>query len=302
MEQAADGRSSLIVSSTVDPYIQDFSVVASFVLSCICTPDVDLARRLTSGERGLATMVAPQELVRNFFDKDYRFQPDDAKLLTEFTEKLIGLPRATFLSVMRAIRTYVNGMHRIADDLELAYTLLVASVESLAQDFKAQRADWSSFDERKRRAVDKALIDASVETSERVKNALLDIEHTGLRRRFKEFSIEHIPPNVFREPIAGVGFRLGKADLAGALGSAYDLRSKHVHELRRLPDELAMGRGYSETAIIERATHLTLQGLARLMRSVILEFVTRQPLLVQEPYPYRLERSGLVQMRLAPMY
>lgn len=54
----------VLVSSTVDPYLQDYSVVASFALNCVCTPDVDLARRLTTGQRGLATRVAPQTLVR----------------------------------------------------------------------------------------------------------------------------------------------------------------------------------------------------------------------------------------------
>ena len=38
------------------------------------------------------------------------------------------------------------------------------------------------------------------------------------------------------------------------------------------------------------------------MRSVIIEFVVRQPTVLHEPYNYRLERSGVVQVRLAPQY
>jgi hypothetical protein len=78
--------------------------------------------------------------------------------LQAFVGRLIGLPRQTYLGVMRAIRTYINGMHRIADDLELAYTLLVASVESLAQDFDGHESDWASYDQRKRQAIDEAFV------------------------------------------------------------------------------------------------------------------------------------------------
>ena len=185
----------VIVSSTVDPYLQDYSVVVSFALNCVCAPDVDMARRLTTGQRGLATWVAPQMLVRRFFDGEIWCKPDELKFLEVFVEKLIGLPRRTFLGVMRALRTYVNGMHRIADDLELAYTLLVASVESLAQDFDGHESNWNSFDERKRKAVDEALSEADEVIAQRVREALLRVEHVALARRFREFAVAHTQGN-----------------------------------------------------------------------------------------------------------
>lgn len=293
----------VLVSSTVDPYLQDYSVAVSFALNCACTPDVDLARRLTTGQRGLVTRVAPQTLVRRFFDGEVWCQPDELKFLEEFVEKLIGLPRRTFLGVMRALRTYINGMHRIADDLELAYTLLVASVESLAQDFDGHESDWDSVDERKRKAVDEALSGADEAIAQRVRAALLSVEHVALARRFREFAMAHTPPAYFRQASStSSGLLLGRSDLVEALGTAYQSRSKYVHQLRRLPDAVTMGHGYGETAVDARTTHLTLQGLARLMRSVIIEFIMRLPSVQREPYNYRLERSGVVQMHLAPQY
>lgn len=298
-----EGRKvGVLVSSTVDPYLQDFSVVVSFALNCTCTPDVDLARRLTSGGCGLATRVAPQSLVRRFFDKEYWCRPEDIAFLRNFTDKLIGLPRSTFLGVMRALRTYVNGMHRIADDLELAYTLLVASVESLAQDFDGHEGDWESFDQQKREAFDEALSAADEVTALRVKEVLLRFEHVALGRRFREFAVAHTTPSYFREPSGGDGSRLGRSDLAEVLGLAYQSRSKYVHQLLRLPDMVTMGNAYVETVLDGRSTHLTLQGLTRLMRSIIIEFVMRQPSIDREPYDYHLQRSGVVQMRLAPQY
>ena len=293
----------MLVSSGVEPYLQDYSVVVSFALNCICTPDVDLARRLTSAQRGLVTRVAPQALVCRFFDAELWCKPDEMKFLEDFILKLVELPRGTFLGVMRALRTYVNGMHRIADDLELAYTLLVASVESLAQDFDGHESDWDSFDERKRKAVDKALSEADKVIAQRVRQALLKVEHVALARRFREFAVAHTPSTYFRQASdTANGPLLGRSDLAEVLGMAYQSRSKYVHQLRRLPDAVTLGHGHGETAIENRTTHLTLQGLSRLMRSVIIEFVVRQPSVEREPYNYHMERSGIIQLRMAPQY
>lgn len=301
METEAAGP-SVLVSSGIKPYLQDFSVVASFALNCTCTADVDLARRLTGGQRGLATRVAPNNLVRRFFDSEVWCQPEEVKFLVDFTSKLIGLHRKTFLGVMRAIRTYVNGMHRVADDLELAYTLLVASVESLAQDFDGHQSDWLSLDARKRTAIDDALAGADAMLAQKVRDALLEVEHVALARRFREFSMAYATAAYFRSNVGAEDRPLGRSDLAEVLRLAYQSRSKYVHQLQRLPHVVTLGHGYGETAVDGRATHLTLQGLSRLMRSVIIEFVMRQPTVEQEPYDYSLERSGVVQLRMAPQY
>jgi len=300
--EAEERGPGVLLSSCVEPYLNDFAVVASFALNCVCTPDIDLARRLTSGEKGLATRAAPQKFVRRFFDAELWCKPEEIAFLQEFTTRLIGLPRHTYLCVMRAIRTYINGMHRIADDLELAYTLLVASVESLAQDFDGHESDWESYDERKRLAVDEALTGAEEEFAQRVRGALLRVEHTALARRFREFAISHTPPSYFREASLLVNEALSRSDLTEVLAMAYQSRSKYVHQLKRLPDAVVLGHGYSETALHERVTFLTLQGLSRLMRNVIIEFIKSQPSLEREEHEYVLERTGVIRIEMAPEY
>lgn len=300
--EAEEHGPGVLVSSGVDPYLRELAVVAAFALDCVCTPDVDLCRRLTSGQRGLSTRVAPNSLVRRFFDAEVWCKPEELRFFIDFTTKLIGLPRSTFRGVMRALRTYVNGMYRIADDLELAYTLLVASVESLAQDFDGHQNDWASLDERKRTAMDSALAGADAELAQRVRGALLSVEHVALARRFREFAAEHTRPQYFRPTGTADGLQLGRSELKEALGLTYQSRSKYVHQLTCLPHGVTLGHLHSEIYIEDRSTHLTLQGLARLMRSVIIEFVSRQPVVDLEPYDYRLERDGVIQVRMAPQY
>ena len=130
-EQMDDDRIApgVLVSHGVQAYMNDFAAVVSFVLRATCTPDADLCTRLLSGKRSLGVSTPPSKLVSRVFKSRIFIQRNDRELLTSFVTDLIALRRRSFLAAMRAIRTYMTGLHRVADDLELAYTLLVASIE-----------------------------------------------------------------------------------------------------------------------------------------------------------------------------
>jgi hypothetical protein len=301
METAAVAP-GVLISHTVEPYLHDFSAVVAFVLRVTCTPDVDLSSRLLSGRRSLAVFTPPAKLLDRVFDQQVWCREDDAESLSSFVKQLIALERKSFLAVMRAIRTYVTGLHRIVDDLEFAYTLLVASIESLAQDFDRFEGDWSDVDDAKRGAVDRALQDADDVIASHVREAIVKNEHLALARRFREFALDHIKPRYFREDAVGKVGVLGRSDLRDALKEAYRLRSRYVHNLHSLPHLLTSDLNFSESIRSSHATLLTFQGLARLARAVILEFVDQRPKVETEVYDYTLERHGVVEAQLAPEY
>ena len=139
-----------VASHGVDPYLSDFAAIVSFALNVTCTADAELTRRLTGGQHSSLASVPPANLVRRVFDNRVWCQDEDADRLVKVAEDLIGLQRKNYLAAMRAIRNYVRGLHRLADDPELTYTLLVASIESLAQGFKARSPDWEDYPEDKR--------------------------------------------------------------------------------------------------------------------------------------------------------
>jgi len=295
-----DIRAGVLISHTVRPYLQDFAAVVSFILRVTCTPDADLCARLLNGKPSLGVMTPPDKLVRRVFDDRVFFHQADIDLLKSFTGDLIALERKSFLATMRAIRTYVTGMHRVKDDLELAYTLLVASIESLAQDFDAHKAQWSEYEQSKRQSIDKALADANGLTAKRVRTAILEGEHLALARRFREFVLAHLSDSDFQE--SGRNGPIGRLDLRDALKEAYSLRSRYVHSLRDLPHLLDADLSYRESIRSGHATCLTLEGLSRIARKVILKFVARRPKCETEGYDYRLERYGIVSAELAPQY
>lgn len=300
--EAYGDEAGTLVSHGIDSLILDFSSILSFALNCTATPSYMLTDRLLGDQLGVTTHSIPKKIVKQVFDKNIYCQAKDEDFFIKFTKQLMGLERKTYLGVMSSIRTYVTGMQRIADDFELAYTLLVASIESLAQNFDGHRSTWSDYDSKKKKVIDEALNEANDQIADKVRNAILFNEHTTLCKRFIEFSIKHINPAYYREEAENTINPISSFDLPIALSNAYQARSKYIHNLKKLPKPLDRHTSYTETCRIENKTWLTLQGLSRLARQVIIEFIMRQTTVEKEIYDYNLERSNIMLVEFSPEY
>jgi hypothetical protein len=293
-------RDFLIGVGGAEVFAQDFAAVASFALNITCTPDLDLARRLIHGQHAaLGVSHPPKDYVGRVFDPRIEPQDGDGTLLQKFVGDLVGLERRTYKAVMRAIRRYVNGLHRVADDLDLAYALLVASIESLAQGFDAFTPTWEDFAQDKREALDKVLSGTPGDVAAGVRRMLLAHEHHALRRRYREFTLAHLRPSFFREEAAGEPAPVRRSDLPGVLERAYVFRSKYVHTLLELPRNLTASPSKGDASLVEGGLALTFHGLARVARHVIGEFVTRAPKVERETLDYRKELPNIVRAQLS---
>ncbi len=301
-EKCIDGRPGIFVATLGDDLMNDFAAVVSCFFNVTCTPDIDLARRLLSVERhSLGVEAVPSEFVPRMFDKVVRPDAQAAQEFARFVEELVGLERKSFAGAMRAIRQFVTGCHRISDDLSLAYTLFVTSLESLAQAFDGHVATWKDYDQTKRNKIDSALADATEDVRRKVREAVLANEHVAAARRFRDFVLANIAPTYFRGEAALTERPITRPDLPIALRQAYTIRSGYVHTLRELPATLAM-KGYAETAEVDDNVALTFAGLARLTRHVILQFVKHGKKVEKEAFEYRLSLPGIVQVKLASHY
>jgi len=290
----------VIVSHGLEPFITEFAAIISFTLNAVCTPNPDLAKRLTSEIAGIGITYPPKKYIKRIYENEIPIREQDSAFLESFTKKLIDLPRTKYLVAIRAIRTYVTSTHRMSDDLELAYTLLVASIESLAQKFDGHEAVWSDYAQEKKSVIDKALDAADEHVAKKVREAILRIEHVSLGKRFRSFSLDHLPESFFTDDVTGIDYPIGKLDLGEALRHAYDSRSNYIHELLALPRELTSSEGRADSTIIDNKTILTFQGLSRVARQVIIEFVNRQEVVTKEPYDYRYETPGVMLVNLSP--
>lgn len=291
----------LVISYGVDSYLQDFSSLMTFHLGIICSPDAELVARLTRGRPGPATKAAPNELIRGQFDPIVSTL--DGPGFSVFVAKLLGLPRAQFRQVMQAIRTLVTGIHRMGDDLEVAYALMVAALESLASGAGSSQTTWEDLPASKRDPIDIALEDvsASPEVCEAVRTAISKTEHGAKLLKFKAFIQDTVPPSFFREDGLGQARPVGKLDFKDALDTAYDLRSSYVHALTPLPDQVTRLHNFADIVALEdRSPCLTFQGLLRVSKAVILAYVDGQPQIEKEPCDYTRDIPNLTQVQLAP--
>lgn len=299
--ETADPAPGVLVSHTVGPYLDDFAVVASFGLGGVFSREPEIVRALTVGRPGFSSYEAPEKFVAGFFNRSIHISDEQADAFIAFVDELLALERRSYLGAMRAMRTFVAGLHSIPDDLALAYTLIVSSLESLAQDFDDFAPSWSDLEDRKRYAIDAALADVGPSHADAVRTAILKNEHVALARRYRAFVQSHVDANYFRQPAAGA-HPVARFELDAALRQAYGLRSEYIQRLRSLPTPIALPHGHWETTTVDRRPALTFQGLFRLARHVIRAFVAERPKVDKETYDYSLEQAGVVSMELAPQY
>ena len=298
-----DGTPSILVAVHSETLAQDFAVLVSFCLRITCALDPALVSRLTQSIRPpIGVTTHPSQLVDQIFDREVRPHQVDETLLPRFVADLVQLERVRFKAVMRAIRRYVIGLHRIGDDPALAYALLVASIESLAQDFDQFKATWEDFDPDKKRRIDKALTTADVTTRKAVRSVVLENEHIALRRRYQEFALGHLPSSFYREEAADRGAAARAGDLPLALKHAYAFRSRLVHQLEELPGQLVLPLPRTDIVQIDGKPALTFSGLARIARRVIMQFVELSPKLAAEDFNYRSDLPNVMRAPLAPRY
>lgn len=292
----------VLVSHGIEPFLVDFSALASFGFDAVVSPEAALVERLLSAKPSLASYEPPRDFLKRTFKDRIWITPEDSADFVVLVDDLLALDRRSFLAAMRAIRTYVAGVHRLLDDLGVAYTLMVSAVESLAQDFDGYQSGWDDVDEQKRKPVDAALSRASPRTAERVREAIVSAEHVLLSRRYRAFVKAHIDQRYFRTLAVDGGSPVAAYELDEALRGAYALRSKYLHNLRGLPDGLIHPFGHWEVTYVERKAVLTFQGLARLTRTVIREFIARGRKVDLEAYNYRHEQAGIRVVEMASHY
>jgi hypothetical protein len=228
----------VLASHGIEPYLLDFSAVASFGFDAVVSPEAALVERLLSEHPSLASYAPPRDFLKRTFNDRIMATPEDSADFVSLVRDLLVLDRRTFLAAMRAIRTYVAGIHRLLDDLGVAYTLMVSAIESLAQEFDGYQSSWDDVDERKRKPVDAALSHASARTGERVRDAILSAEHVLLSRRYRAFVNAHVNKNYFRNLSIESSRPVAAYELDEALRGAYGLRSRYPQfaRLTRWPD------------------------------------------------------------------
>lgn len=292
----------VLISHTVEPYLPDMAVIASFSTQATIWNERDTVRRLIEGVRMPSGYGAPNTFVRGVFKVNATILPQTGEELTEFVELLFALQRDTYLRVIRALTLLITGLHRLVEDISLSYALMVAAIETVATNPSVEPPLWGQLDGRKRKLYSKVLKDMDAPTADTLKKIVLEAEHAGASHRFREFVLGNLGDDFFRRPQVGHSRQISRYELLPALHEAYSLRSNYIHDAKRLPDPITHPHHHAEVTYVDRVPVLTHQGLYEVARKSILNFVLSSPKIESEQYNYEYDRPGIVRMQMAAQY
>jgi len=280
--------------------LDDVADVVAFMADAIVVRDPDQARRLIRDATNPGNARSRPRLRRTQTPFRYLSADDGAEIST-FMTQLIAMQRPAFDRAMRSIRRVVDAAILADSDAALSYSLFVAALESLAVDVEAAPATWNDYDSKKRVVIDRALAGLSNSDAERIQTAVLQADALQLRRKFQTFVLQHVDASFYRDEAVEATRPIRSVDLPNALNFAYQARSKSLHEMRALAPELWLLAGSDDTARIEELNVLSLEGLNRLCRHVIRNYVRRATPGVDRSFNWRSVLPGVVRVPLSPV-
>ncbi|MCJ2163565.1 MULTISPECIES: hypothetical protein [unclassified Pseudodesulfovibrio] len=245
----------------------------------------------------------PSHFVPRIFDRQINGTNDEAEGFIEFIDRVIGLPREDYLLIMDAIRNYSSAIQAINSNIDLAYSQMIYSLESLAQRSDNYVPIWADYPENPRKRVDKILSMVNEDTAGDIQEALLKDANLKARKRFIEFILDNVSDSYFIEQAPQGYGAVRKNELKRALSNAYTMRSKFVHELKPIQDQLRHPR-LSEGDVFRysKEPYFSIAGLIRLFRHVALNLIESRPQIEHEEINWRKDLPGIVHMEMAPEY
>ena len=298
-----DGERSNHAATGGAELIDDLADVLSFGFNSVFHRDRDLVESLVPRTLDPPRRASAGKLFRQTFDAAHYLPEEEIEVFRGFVSELLALRRDRYEAAIRAIRRVVRATQRATTDPTLAYVDFLAALESLSEGSDVPAPSWEQMDSRKRGIFDHALTGTDPELAERVRQAAIEAERLGARSRFVAFVTASLSPAFFREEAIGAVAPLRSADLERVLKLAYDVRSLSVHSLVDLPPEAWVIGNHAETVSpLDLGTMLSLEGLARLSRHVIRDYVAKSPAEVDPNFNWRARLPGVIQMRVASQY
>ena len=203
---------------TGDPEIvRQFQVLCSFGLGAYFDHDknnVELNCREKS--RGMGDEYIPAQLVRRFFDREISGTTTEIEAFSNFVQKVIGLKREDYKNVMTCLSNYSDSLEVMNYNLDLAYTMLIYSMEALSKQYNDYKPVWGDYDQSVRKELETHFSFLEVTSVDAIKDTLIKSSHLKLQQNFINFICNHLSDRFFEEEAAGITSALRKSELKRA--------------------------------------------------------------------------------------
>jgi hypothetical protein len=223
----------------------------------------------------------------------------------KFIYSVIGLSRYKYISVINSLNAFSHSLEVLNHNIDLAYSLLIYSIESLSQNFDKYAPTWSDYDQSTKDNLEDCFKKYSIndDASNEICSILLKSSNLKLNKRFVDFASKHVLDDFFYKEAIGIKWALKKSELPMALKNAYAMRSKYVHQLKPIQDHLRHPKlAEGDVFYWEKKPYLTFRGLVRLSYHIIYNFISSQEYIEKEDYNWRSDLPGIINMVVAPIY
>lgn len=230
-------------------------------------------------QHSIGSEIPARDILPDFFiDKPIDLS-ERIRELDPWIEKVLSLDRQTYKSLCKALAAYEKALQVLASDPTLSYSLLIFVLEALANS-DDDEPTWQDLPVDTQNKFDVLLNDdrfSSVDTSGKcdIQHLVLNILKPGASKRFTEFTIKHIPVDFYDSQNTTAKSPIRYSKIRSSIQNAYSLRSSFAHALVPLTQYLISESNIAEEVEEDGKTYLTLRGLFRLIRSVLLEFIAK---------------------------
>lgn len=304
IEQESDFKGFAIVKTGDYEIVKQFKLLASFGLKAYFDIEKSNVQMLCRKEKiHNRDDILPSAFTRRFLDNGIMGKQLEVDKFVKFIKQSIGLPRATYKTVISCLSAFETSLRVLDQDINLAYSIMIYTLETLSQSFDEFSPSWEDYDQNQREELEKCFYGMDEHKTAEIKSILTKNSHLKLTKRFVEFITKYINNDFYCNEAVNIESAIKKNDVRRLLINAYNIRSGYVHNLRPLLKQITIQQiAKGDVFIWENEPYLTYAGLCRLTHHVIYNFILQQPYLEKEDYYWQDDLPGIVTLNAAPQY
>jgi hypothetical protein len=284
--------------------VEQFMLICSFSLNAFFHQERNIVSIACRDQRlSSSDYYIPSQFVPRIFSRQLNGKSEEVEQFKNFVKSVIDLKRDTYNSIMNSLRSFYNALQVLGNNIDLAYSLLIYTLEALAQRTDEYNAVWEDYPPEVKDDIDKILVSLDGNVASNIREILLKNSNIKSLTRFLNFVHNNINDQFFISE-APEGFHtVRKSEFDRALRNAYKLRSKFAHTLQPIQALLKHPQTANGDVIrFSNEIYLSIAGLVRVARHVIKNFVEKQDKVTFEKYDWRSNLPGILQIELAPQY
>lgn len=284
--------------------IKQFQIICSFSLSAFFHQDRNVVAVACRDQRlSSSDYCIPSQFVPRIFSRRINGTVEETEALSSFVDDIIGLKRDHYNSTITSLRSYVDALQIVGTNIDIAYSLLIYSLEALAQRSDSYIPTWADYSSDSRDELDSIFSRLEDGTANEIRKTLIKSSNLKATKRFLDFIHSHIEDDFFINEAPPGLMTVRKSELYRALRNAYKIRSKFAHMLQPIQDQLKHPHTANGDVIrFSDEPYLSISGLVRVVQHVIRNFVRKSEKVTSETFSWRQELPGIMQMEIAPQY